>query len=82
MVNIVMHWKRHIGVGPIHRAWGGKYKMFHIMMATTLKYIHKPHKIRLHVGMGIGQGISNPGLGGKIHHHINAGIFKDGIKGG
>jgi hypothetical protein len=41
------------------------------MMPAAFQYIDKSHQIGIDIGLGVGQRISHPGLGGKIHHHFD-----------
>ena len=45
-------------------------------MPASLKYIHKANQVGINIGMRIFDGITHPGLGGKMHDAVKLFISK------
>jgi hypothetical protein len=70
MVNIVMHGKRHGGVGPIDRTAGGIHQMLHAVVAAGFQDIAEADQIGVYVGMGVLQGVTHARLRGQVDHAL------------
>ena len=56
--------------------------MLYFVVTASFKHIDKAHQVRTDIGLGILQGITHTGLGGKIHHALGPMIAEcrgDGI---
>jgi len=38
-------------------------------MSASFQDVQKPEQVAVQIGVGIGQGVADAGLGGKVHHH-------------
>ena len=76
MIDIVMNWKRHLGVCPVYRTGWSEYQVLHTGMSAALEHIDKSDQIRVHVCMRIFKGISDTGLGRKIDDNIEMIVVK------
>ena len=50
MIHIVMHTKRHFGVGAVDRTGGGVDQMPHLVVATPFKDVAEANQISIDVG--------------------------------
>ena len=70
MVHVMVHGKRHIGVGAVNRTGGSVYQVFHAVVAAAFQYIHETHQVGIHVGMRVLYGITYPRLGRQVYHTL------------
>ena len=77
MIHIVMHRKRHLGIGAIHRTGRGVDQMLDRVMTAGFQDIHEADQVGIHVGMGILQRIAHPGLRRQIDHPLGLVLGKN-----
>jgi len=69
MVHVVMHRKGQAGVAAVNGTGGGVNKVGDAVMSASFQDVQKPEQVAVQIGVGIGQGVADAGLGGKVHHH-------------
>ena len=70
VVDVVMHGKRHPGVCTIDRRRRSVDEVADLLLPATFQDVHKTDDIGIDIGMRIGQGVTDTGLGCKIDHDI------------
>ena len=70
MVDVVVHRKRHPGVGAVDRTRRGIDQVLDPGVPAALEEIDKADQVGVDVGVRVDQGIADPGLGGQVHHRI------------
>ena len=56
--------------------------MLHTMMAASLQDVHETHQIRIHVGVGILNGIPHPGLRGQVDDSLGLFLCEESLHAG
>lgn len=46
--------------------------MLHRVAPASLQYIEEPYQVAVYVGLGVLDGVSHTGLGGQVHHNVEA----------
>jgi hypothetical protein len=62
VIDIVLHRKQQFGFGAIHRGRRGKEKMLAIVVPASFQHVHKTFDVRIDLGVGVLQRISNTRL--------------------
>jgi hypothetical protein len=70
MIDIVMHRKRHFGIGAVYRAAGRIHKVFYTGLAAALQDIGKAEQIGIDVSHRIFDGVAHADLRCKIHYPV------------
>ena len=85
IVDFVVCGIRHFFVGAVDRGAGGVDEMFHsfrsvvVGMAAGLNYVVEADEVGLHVGIGVGDGIADAGLGVKVDDYLGAEFAEEAV---
>ena len=70
VINILVHRERHGRVGTIDTGTASVDQMIDIIVAAPLQNVRKPHDVAVNIRQWIFNGVTHPGLGGKVHHTL------------
>ena len=68
MIDVVLHRKRQLPVGSVHRRRRRKQKMTAAIVPASLQNVGKTDQVRIHVGMRVSKRIPHAGLRSEVDH--------------
>lgn len=77
VVHLIVGAIRHLLVTAVNGRRGSVHQVFHGIMPASLQDIVEAKDVGLDIGVRVGDGITNPGLGGQVHHHSRVVLLKN-----
>lgn len=79
VIDLVIFTERDFLVAAIHAAGAGINQMLNRPVAAGFKYVVESDEVAFDVGTGIGDAVSDSGLGGKVDHYVKAVLLKKAV---
>ena len=70
VIHLVIRGIGYLLVATIDRGAAGIHQVLHFVMAACLQNVVETYQVTLDVAIGIGNAVTDTGLGSEVHHHI------------